>query len=329
MSTDLAASDTATADASVFAIAQAADAGQPAPASSPASEQTTPSPTAASVENASPQEPATAPGDKAAAAAKPEAKAETPYAKAQRERERQQSLLKNFDAEKAAFRQEQARVAAEQQALRNEVAQLKAGAKPAAAGPARDEHGHTAEAYEDIAQDYEDEGNSRMAELARNKAKALRAQPQPSAAGAAVPAGASQPSTEKWQSPEFQQQWQAEAAAIVQAEPALAKPDHPIFQRVNQLVNDPKYGRLFKADPTGLRAAVEVAKLEQMAGQAQPLKKSLDAAQAEVKRLTALLSPRGSLPASPAPGQKSLDHMSEPEREAHVLAAAFAADRAA
>lgn len=319
-----------TTDADILAMAQAADAGLPIPASSPASEQPTPSPTAASVENAPTQQDPNAepkPEDKAKekpADPKPEAKAETPYAKAQKERERQQSLLKKFDEEKAAFRREQQAYAQEVEQMRRELAQLKTAGKPAPSGPARDADGITAEAYEQLSKDYEEEGNSRMAEAAREKAKALRAAPPAMQAGA-QPATA----TEAWRTPEFNQKWQAEAAAIVQAEPELGRPENPVFQRVNQLVNDPQYGRLFRADPTGIRAAVQVAKLEQAAAAAEPLRKERDAAQAEVKRLTALLSPRGSHPAAPAPGQKSLDSMTEIEREAYVYAAAAAADRAA
>jgi len=331
---------TDTSDADVLAIVQAADAGQPAPASSAAPEKKTDTPPAVG-ESATPagddkQDKAEKPnpdakdGDKSAdksdkkpADTKTDGKPESAYQKAKKDAERLDRSWKALDEEKARVRAREQQV--EQQLARvtqleQEIAQLKAARSAAPTEPPKDEHGISADTYDQLAKQYEDEGDTAMAKLAKSKAEKLRAR---APAAPAAPAA----SAEVWRTPEFQQKWAAEAAAIVKEDPEVGKPDNPIFQRVQQLVNDPQTARFFRADPAGLRAAVQVAKLEQAAARVPELEKQLGERDAEIKRLNSLLSPRGGPPAAPAPGTKSLDDMTDAEREAFVLAAAAAADR--
>ena len=337
---NLAATPTASAvdqsDADVLTIVQAVDAGKPMPTAPPATstapETPTDTPPAAGDKSALPAgdkaAPATdkKPDDKKPTDQKPndKAKPDTAFQKAQKEAERKDKSWKALEEEKARVREKEQKAEqalARVTTLEQELATLKASKPAAPATPLKDEHGISAETYEALAKKYEEEGDNKTAALARSKAEKLRTPAAPAATAAAAP------QSEPWKAPEFQQKWNAEAAALVKEDPELGKNDNPVFQRVNQLVNDPATARFFRADPAGLRAAVQVAKLEQTAARLPALEKALGEKDAEIKRLNALLQPRGGLPAAPAPGTRTLDEMNDSEREAHVLAAAAAADR--
>jgi hypothetical protein len=325
--------NTDTSDADMFAAAMAADEGRETPASpTVATSITTETPTAASSDTDESVNQAAVDADKAPAKptekpteqkpAAPE-KPETPFTKAAKERERQQSLLKNFEADKAAFREEKAKIAQDMDALRREIAELRK--PPATPTETKDEHGHTSATYEQVAKRYEEEGNYDMANMARQKAASLK-QPAPTAPSGAAAASATA-GNEAWKSPEFQQQWQQHAAALVQAEPALGNPEHPVFKAVGQLVNQSPFAPFFKARPDGIRAAFEVATLQIEAAAAADLRKQVETTQAEIKRLTALTSPRGSLPTGQHAQPKSLAEMSSDEADAFVRNLAASADR--
>lgn len=253
------------------------------------------------------------PSEKGAAEPKPE----SAYTKAQKERARQENLLKNFQQEKEAFRQERAAFQAELEGLRREVKALKA----APAGPAKDENGFSADQWDQVAKKYASEGNDEMAEAARQRADKLRRQ-APVAETSTAPADPEK----AWQTPEFQKKWAETTDAILKEEPALADPANPLVGAVNNLVNDKTWGAFFRARPDGLRAAVEVAKLTQRAAQSEALQKELETTKKELERLTKLTQPRGSLPAAPVPGKKSLADMSPAEADAYVRSVAAAAD---
>lgn len=332
------APSTDTSDADMLAAAMAADAGReiPTPSATAPAPESTPGPSAVSDDSgqdkANPEAKKTAPdATKPATEQKPEAptKPETAFQKAAKEAERRDRSWKSLDAEKATFREEKTKIVNEVEALRREVASLRQ--QPAAATESapviKDEHGLTAAAYERAAKNYEAEGDSTMASLARTKAEALKAK-QPAATGsAATPTSASV--DEAWKAPEFQQRWAAEAAAIVQAEPALGDPSNPVFKAVGELVNHSPFAAFFKARPDGIRAAVEVAKLQLAAAEAVQLRKELETTKGEIMRLTKLTSPRGSLPSGQHASPKALSDMTSDEADAHVRALAAAADRGA
>ena len=115
--------------------------------------------------------------------------------------------------------------------------------------------------------------------------------------------------------------------AIVKAEPELGDPQNPVFQAVAQLVNQSPYARFFRAHPDGIRAAVEVAKLQTSAARLPALQKELDTARQEIARLNKLTQPVGGPPAGPAPGKKPLAEMTMDEADAYLRAQAEAADR--
>jgi hypothetical protein len=260
--------------------------------------------------------------DPAADGKKDEGKPESKYAQAKKDAERLDRSWQAFNKEKTEFRAERETLRSELETLRREVTQMRKA--PAQSGPVRDAHGATAEDYDKLAKRYETEGNDEMAEAAKGRAEALRKQaPTPAAAPA-------DPST----TPEFRSQWERNVEELIKTDAALADPQSPVVQTANHLCSDPTWGRFFKAHPDGIRAAVEVARLMQTNSAAQKTVQELKAtqdqlktAQAEVDRLNSLLQPRGSLPAGPARGEKSITEMSDAEAHAAIHAMAAAADR--
>lgn len=289
-------------------------------------------PAAAPAENADGKPPAEGagakPGEKKAedkpADAKPDdkaAKPESAFTKAQKDADRRDKSWKALDAEKTEFRAEKTRLETEMQSLRREIAELKK--QPAApAGPVKDAHGHTAETYDELAKHYADEGRDDMAKLATAKAAELRQKAATAPQQQAAPAQQGEP----WKSPEFQARWDEEVAALIKADATLADPKNPITQAANALVNNSPWAPLLRARPDGIRAAVEVAKLQQAAATVEPLRKELETTKAEVARLTKLVQPGGSLPGGPTPEAKKITDMSSAEAEQAVIAAARAAD---
>lgn len=322
---------TNSSDADLYAAAAAADAAQPVPdlaPSEPAAETPTTdaspaayAPATTTRKTADERAEQEAPEQLAAQdkpAAKPaDAKPETPYAKAQKEAERRDRSWKALESEKTEIRAKQAQY--EQQTrelteLRQRLAQPATPVKPAV-----DEQGIDATTYERLAKEYAAEGNESMAAMARKQAASLRSK-EAAAPGAAPAAAEATPPHTK---PEFQAKWREHTAALVQAEPDLAKPDHPVVQAANALLADTAWGRFFLAHPDGITAAVQVAKLQQQAAQAIAAAKELTTARQEIARLTKLTSPRGSHPASAIPADRNPADLSD--ADVHALAAA--ADR--
>jgi hypothetical protein len=321
-------------DADLYAAAEAVDAGQPIPESitspTPAPE-TTDTPPAAGESAQKPTETADQRAEReeaelaeqAAAAERAEAekqqqqatkpkpgeKPESAYDKAKKDAERKDRTWKQVQAEKEQVRQEAERLKQQQAEIariRTEHEELKKRlAAPVA--PAKDEHGLEAQDDHRLAKRYEEQGDDAMAKLARGKAAALEAKAPPAAAAPSAP------QAEAFTTPEFQAKWRAETAALVQAEPDLARADNPVVQTANALLQDKNWSAFFLSRPDGIRAAVEVAKLQHAAARAATLEKEVATHKAEVARLTKLVSPRGSHPGLAAPADKRPEDLSEAE----------------
>ena len=319
----------ATPDADMLAVAMAADAQtEPttqtaAPAAAPQDNPGVPPAEGkdAKPTDAAPAAPAAAkPGEPTDAPKAPPAKKETQFEKAKGDAERKDRSWKALEEEKTQVRTERAALQAELQGLRREVEQLRT-AKPT--GPAKDEHGATAEDYTALAKRYEAEGNDDYAEAARARAAKL-----------SQPAGPRADTSAAFDSPEFQTQWRATTQQLIAKEPELADPANPLVKAANSILVDPTYGRFFKSHPDGIAAAVEVARLMRGNAQAQEItqqltttKAELTKAQAEVTRLNSLLHPRGSHPAGQPGGAPKLEDMNAAEAQQAVLEMARAADR--
>lgn len=311
------------AEPDIMALAMAADAGTldhnastPAkPATAPQDTTSTPADSGEDARNQAEQpKPESKANDKPATPEKPE----TPYQKAAKDTERKDKSWKALEAEKAQVRAEAQQIAAtkaEIEQLRRQVQELKTPAKPAT-----DASGNTAEVYDQLAQKYADEGDTQMAKLAREQAEKLRTQAPTRAPAATAPA-------EVWKTPEFQTEWQRHTAELLAADPTLNDPANPLVQTANMLTSHKEWAPYFRANPAGIKAALEVAKLMRVAASVDTLRKEHDAAKAEVERLTKLTQPRRGGPMAPAPGEKSLAEMSDAEADAEIRRLAEAADR--
>jgi len=300
----------------IMKIAQDADAAEPSTDSTP-STQDNGTPAAPATDDQAKQPDAskqTTPkaGEQAKTPSEPQ---ETKFAKAQKEAERRDRSWQALEREKTEFRSEKQQLTERLNSLQRELETLRQ--RPT--GPAKDEHGATADDYDSLAKRYRDEGNDDLAKAAQARAERLRTQSN----------GRAAPAQDPFATPEFQAEWQRQTQQLIQAEPDLNNPDNPIVRATNTLLADPTYGRFFKSSPDGIKAAVEVAKLMRASAGAQELNQKLTAAQEEIKtksaeiaRLNSLLQPRGSHPAAPN-GAKDPDNLTD----ADVLAIARAADR--
>jgi hypothetical protein len=270
----------------------------------------TPSPEPAKPAEAAKPEPTPKPED-AKAGEQAAGKEESAFAKAQKGADRRDKSWKALEAEKQEFRQQKAATEAELAGLRREVAQLRIRANPA-----KDDHGVTADQYDRLAKRYDEEGNDDMAAAARERAEKLRRQ----APAAMTGDGA-------WETPEFQKAWAEHTAELVKADATLADGANPVVKAANTLLSDQTWAPFFRARPDGIKAAVEVARLLQRAGESEAIKQKLTAAEAEVQRLSKLTQPQGSPPGAPPRGVKRIEDMADEEARAEILRVAAAADR--
>lgn len=321
--------ETASTDLDIFALAKAADEGTPVETSTPAkpapASQESTSTTAASVESAQTKAEKSKPESKPADKTETPSKPETPYQKSQKEAERREKSWKALEAEKAQVRAEAQQIAAskaEIEQLRRQVQELRTPVKPPA-----DAAGNTAEIYDQLAIKYAEEGDTKMAKLAQEHAVKLRSEAGRAPAEATPTATAT--TGEAWKTPEFQTEWQRHTAELLAADPTLNDPQHPLTQATQALVNDKQWAPYFRANPAGIKAALEVAKIQQIAARVPTLEKDLAAKTTEIERLNKLTQPRRGGPAPTAPGEIKLTDMSTGAAEAHVRAMAAAADRGA
>lgn len=170
--------------------------------------------------------------------------------------------------------------------------------------------------YEDLARDYRNKGDHKMAELALEKAEEAREQvrqvdevPKPDA---------------HFDKPAFRRGWADVRDTLIRQDPSLANVDNPVVKIANDLVNDKEMGPIARSHPNGLKAAVGIARLMIEANahrlQVQKLRE-------EVKRLSSLTSVEGGNGWN-ASSRRSPDDMSDAEREAHLRRAMLNADGA-
>ena len=198
----------------------------------------------------------------------------------------------------------------EKEEIRRQREQL--ARQPVSPGNAKD----PGKTYEDLARDYRNKGDHKMAELALEKAEEAREKareadsvPNPDA---------------HWDKPAFQRGWAEARDSLIRQDPTLADPANPVVKIANDLVNDREMGPIARSHPNGLKAAVGIARLMIEANahrlQVQKLRE-------EVKRLSSLTSVEGGNGWN-ASSRRSPDDMSDAEREAHLRRAMLNADGA-
>jgi DNA repair exonuclease SbcCD ATPase subunit len=274
--------DTA-AEPDVMAMAMAAD-NAPAPEASPSPEQTDTVQTDAQVSSETTADNAQDPQRTEPTQNKaPDQKPESAFKRAQRDQARLAENWKKFEQEKTQLRAEREQIMRERDEFRRHQEQAKTR---------RSENDPTPEDYESLAAKYEREGQDDYALAARAKARQLRAEMQPTAQ-----------QQEAWRTPEFQSKWQENVNRLQAENPALREANNPVISTTNNLINDPNYGRFFRAHPDGIRAAYEVAQILHNAQtatlQLKGMQQELAKQKAENQRLTKLTAIGGS---HPAPG---------------------------
>jgi len=265
-------------DEQMEAMAQALDAGRDLPAeaqnpppAAPAGE--TPKPDISEPKGAgeqqtevikptetAPPEPAKA-GD---APLKPDDPPESNYAKAEKERQRQENLLKNFEADKAAFRAEREKFEAE----RAETARLRAEAETY-----RDANGKTAKEYREFAENTDDEELRKQATAAadRCEAEAMAARRNNVVA-------------------KFQKDWTDNAQKLVAEHPEFADPTSEQGRALKAVLDE---FPAFYTVTDGLRHAWTILDLRRKAGSVDALSKENEDYKKEIDRLNQCLAPSG------------------------------------
>lgn len=200
------------------------------------------------------------------------AKEESEFARKREERqrredERRERSWQNLEAEREKLRAEREEFAREKQARATRPPE-----------PAKCEKGRTADFYEQLAKDAEEDGETGVARAAKAKAAELRARDEAAAKSAAPP------EKDGWSIV------RAESEIVMRERPELRDLKHPLVEQVNRLINDPETGHLFRA-PGGVRAALAVAGLQREAAEAQALREEnakMKAELADLRKRTAL-----------------------------------------
>lgn len=263
-----------------------------------------------------PSAPEPKPAQPKPAATNVNAPAESEYKRKQAEAQRRERSWQQLEKEKQEFRQQKAQYEAEQARARAEREQ---------AGR-RDGLTAKANSYEALARQYEQAGDDRMAQVAREESRKLREEAQQAAqAPTETPAqGAPQ------QSPAFVAEWNKHLQEVVAQNPELRDSDNPTAKQTMALLDHQAYGRFFKSHPDGIKMAVEVARLIEGAGKSQALEKELTSARAEIERLNKLTNIRGgpaAPTAAPSPEGGLPGNLSGAALESWVRSAAYKADQ--
>lgn len=291
---------------------QATPATAPTPAPAPASPDDSDTPADTGEAQPAAQESTPAPKPETTAKTAPEKttepKPDSAYTKATKEKARRDDSWKAINAEKERLAAERAHL--DQERSRQSQAQQATEARRSAA-PAQ----YTAEEYEGAARKLDSEGNYELADQARAEAARMRSTPS-----------APEQQTQQAQ-PVDQQQflgaWQANLAMLQQSEPDLQNPASDLHKATSEALQ--KYPLLSKY-PSGIRDAVEAAKVTLQARRVPALEKELAAKKAELERLNKTNSLRGGPPGMP-PGQaKRFEDMSLEEATAYAQRMAAESD---
>lgn len=220
-------------------------------------------------------------------------KGTTNYERAKKATERKDRSWEALNAEKDAFK-------AEQEAHRAALAKLQQERQEFEEARKQHERQFTPEAYEQAAAKFEADGKLDLADLARDKAKELRANPP-------KPAGEAQEAQRR--------EWTLKAGVDF---PELAKQNSPLQVRVSQLMGEEPE---LKAHPRGVYYAARVASLEADvakgkadAARVPGLEKELATARNRITELEKLTAPGGEGGPTRLPDQKGFGQMSPDEQ---------------
>lgn len=242
------------------------------------------------------------------------AKKESDYQKFLREKEQLQK-------EKQRLAQTWQQVQAEKERIRQGQQRTTQQQAPTPAQPAGPLAKIATEELHDIAVQFEQEGDTKLA-------KAVRAEIARRAAAEQQATTQQQTQTQAGQQipqEQFIAEWQGHLRQLEQAEPELTKPDSPLRAEVQQVLQGHVY---FSERPDRIREAVQFAKLRLEAKAAPELRQRVQTLEKEITTLRKATAPGGGATESRGAPQKAFEEMGEAERITFLKQAAAAADAA-
>jgi hypothetical protein len=302
-------------DEQLLAAASALDAGIPVPEPEPKPETTEP--------KTEPKDDAkTASGDEEKTVPAPTADKQDPVKepKADEKKSKYQAAKEKDAAERVRLDNSWKSLQAEKEKLKRERESWEVArqSKPTAGSDTKAKGKAEADVYDELAKGYDDDGETELAALARERAKAIREKADNEPEKAPTQTAQAEP---VWKSEGFQKEWGDNAKKIIAAKPDYAKPDNPVNKRVAALLSAPNYAKFFTSHPDGIIVATEVAELLEQAGQIKTLSEQLKEKEAEIATLNKKLGLGATPSAGAASGKKSVDDMTDAEIEAAAIAA--------
>jgi len=243
---------------------------------------------------------------------------ESNYSKAKKNAERFDRNWKKLQEQQAELAKQRAELAAREAFLAQQANPTVTTQQQQAT--AAQQTGFTPERYEEAADEWEREGEFKMAELARAQAKLLRE--RPAQVPAPQPQQFQQPQVQTQSSngpgsPQFIQAWnenlrsleaEADFADLKNRESALYKATAAVLQEEQRL----------SYFPDGIRQAARIAKLRVEAGAVPELQSKVQAYEQELAKLRAATSPSRGAPNSRGQA-KSFEELSLAEQEQELL----------
>lgn len=225
------------------------------------------------------------------------------YEKAKR---REAKAWKKISEEKASLKEQQGQLQAQLEEFRAEQAKLEEERAKVAEQLAKGPDTQSPESLRKVAEQYRDEGNEEMAQLAEAKAK--EAETQHSKAKLEV------------QQREFKEAYSKDVDSVVKENPDLRDPNSELYKAVVQIVNSRPQ---FKGYVGGMSDAVQAAKWQIGAGLSERLTQENQKLKTELENLRKKTSLGSGSGARKQAQPKGLENLSL-EEEAAVLRAAMA-----
>lgn len=177
--------------------------------------------------------------------------------------------------------------------------------------PDPDKPDYSAAEYDSIAAEFEGEGRADLAKVSRLKAERARE----------YEAG----QTTKQQEAKFRQEWDANTAKVIEANPDLKDISSPLYKVASHIIaNKPA----LRSYPEGVIDAVEAAKNLLAAQNAGVIQKQVDQQKVKIDELEKKLSVGGSPQPQPlTSGTKTFEDMDDKEQDAYLLRQAEAQER--
>jgi len=177
----------------------------------------------------------------------------------------------------------------------------------------RDEKGFTAEDYENAAGRLENEGDSDLAQDARDRAAEVKVE--------------AEKSQQEHAAKRVQEDWSKAREDLIREIPELAKPEEALTKEANQVLKDYP-DLLYVQKGEGLRHAVQIAQWKMGASRAEKSEAENKELTDKLNKLEKKMSVGGGFTSEKVDGDRSFDDLSEKEQESHLLKAAMNFDDA-